>query len=537
MYAELKQGSGKQSVATTMALVRLIKDLVKDKEIGHRIVPIAPDEFRTFGMDSMFSTHKIYSPHGQNYESVDRKLLLAYKESTSGPAPARGHLRGRRRSGSTTAAGSAYATHGEYMIPFYIFYSMFGFQRTGDWFWAMADQLARGFLIGATAGRTTLTGEGLQHADGHSPLLAGTNPAVVHYDPAMAYEVGHIVRSGLERMYGSTDEHPHGENVIFYLTVYNEPLVQPKEPENLDVEGLLRGIYKVADAPESAPDGAPKVQLLGLRRRVPVGHRGRAAAGRGLGRRRRDLVGHLVERARPGRRRGRGVELPAPLGGAADAVRHGEAGGRRRTVRRGQRLHAGRPGPDRPVGAGRLPLAGHRRVRLRRHPRGGPPVLPRRRRVGGRAGARRAGRRGEVKREVVQEAFDQLPHRRPHRGRRREAGGRRRLSSARGLWRRTRGVRRAGHAPGVDVRGVSMRSRSQVARQMQRAVGDLTKVSLARMEREMPWFAELTAEQRAWIGMVLQAGYNSFIAWYRTPTPPPPLTSRSSAALRGRSPA
>jgi pyruvate dehydrogenase E1 component len=258
VYAELKQGSGKQSVATTMALVRLLKDLVKDKEIGPRIVPIAPDEFRTFGMDSMFSSHMLYSPHGQNYESVDRKLLLAYKESLLHEG-----ISEAGAMGSTTAAGSAYSTHGEYMIPFYFFYSMFGFQRTGDWIWAMADQLAKGFLIGATAGRTTLTGEGLQHADGHSPLLARTNPAVVHYDPAMAYEVGHVVRSGLERMYGSTEEHPSGENIIFYLTVYNEPLVQPKEPENLDVEGLLRGIYKVADAPESAPDGAPKVQLLG----------------------------------------------------------------------------------------------------------------------------------------------------------------------------------------------------------------------------------------------------------------------------------
>jgi pyruvate dehydrogenase E1 component len=262
VYGELKQGSGKQSVATTMALVRLLKDLVKDPEIGPRIVPIAPDEFRTFGMDSMFSTHKLYSPHGQNYESVDRKLLLAYKESPQGQLLHEG-ISEAGAMGSTTAAGSAYSTHGEYMIPFYFFYSMFGFQRTGDWIWAMADQLARGFLIGATAGRTTLTGEGLQHADGHSPLLAATNPGVVHYDPAMAYEVGHIVRSGLERMYGSTDEHPHGENVIFYVTVYNEPLVQPKEPENLDVEGLLRGIYRVADAPEAAPDNAPRVQLLG----------------------------------------------------------------------------------------------------------------------------------------------------------------------------------------------------------------------------------------------------------------------------------
>jgi pyruvate dehydrogenase E1 component len=261
VYAELKQGSGKSSVATTQALVRLVKDLIKDPDIGPRLVPIAPDEFRTFGMDSMFSTNKIYSPHGQTYESVDRKLLLAYKESAQGQLLHEG-ISEAGSIASATAAGSAYSTHGEHMIPFYIFYSMFGFQRTGDSIWAMADQLARGFLIGATAGRTTLTGEGLQHADGHSPLLAVTNPAVVHYDPALAYEVSHIVQDGLRRMYGSTEEEPNGESVIFYLTVYNEPYVQPKEPENLDVEGLLRGMYKVADAPESAPDGAPKVQLL-----------------------------------------------------------------------------------------------------------------------------------------------------------------------------------------------------------------------------------------------------------------------------------
>src|SRR6476659_5911532 len=127
----------------------------------------------------------------------------------------------------------------------------------------MADQLAKGFLIGATAGRTTLTGEGLQHADGHSPLLAATNPAVVHYDPAMAYEVGHIVRSGLERMYGSTDERPHGEDVIFYLTVYNEPLAQPAEPDDVDVEGILRGMHHVAVPPGvDGADNAPRVQLL-----------------------------------------------------------------------------------------------------------------------------------------------------------------------------------------------------------------------------------------------------------------------------------
>ncbi len=197
--------------------------------IGQRIVPIAPDEYRTFGMDSMFPSAKVYNPAGQQYESVDRKLLLSYKESAQGQMLHEG-ISEAGAMASATAAGSAYSTHGEQMIPFYIFYSMFGFQRTGDSIWAMADQLARGFLIGATAGRTTLTGEGLQHADGHSPLLALSNPAVVHYDPAFAYEISHIMRSGLERMYGTSEAHPEGENVIFYLTVYNEPVFQPEEP-------------------------------------------------------------------------------------------------------------------------------------------------------------------------------------------------------------------------------------------------------------------------------------------------------------------
>jgi pyruvate dehydrogenase E1 component len=261
MYAELKQGSGKQAIATTMALVRLLKDLMKDPEIGKRFVPIAPDEFRTFGMDSMFPTAKIYNPAGQTYESVDRKLLLTYKESAQGQMLHEGISEAGAMS-SATAAGSAYSTHGEYMIPFYIFYSMFGFQRTGDFIWAMADQMARGFLVGATAGRTTLTGEGLQHADGHSPLLAATNPAIVHYDPAMAHEVSHIVQDGLRRMYGTSEEHPHGEDVIFYLTVYNEPTVMPKEPENIDVEGLLKGIYHFAVPPAVDAENPPRVQLL-----------------------------------------------------------------------------------------------------------------------------------------------------------------------------------------------------------------------------------------------------------------------------------
>jgi pyruvate dehydrogenase E1 component len=212
----------------------------------------------------MFPTAKIYSPHGQNYDAVDRNLLLSWKESTAGQLLHEG-ISEAGAMGSVLAASTSYATHGEPMIPFYIFYSMFGFQRTGDWMWALGDQLGRGFLIGATAGRTTLTGEGLQHADGHSPLLASTNPAAVHYDPAFAYELRYIVQDGLRRMYGyGLDEtKPYGEDVFYYLTVYNEPVPQPAEPENLDVTGLLKGMYRFNEGQVADGDDAPRVQLLG----------------------------------------------------------------------------------------------------------------------------------------------------------------------------------------------------------------------------------------------------------------------------------
>ncbi|TDW94410.1 pyruvate dehydrogenase E1 component [Kribbella pratensis] len=263
VYKPLAKGSN-SPVATTMALVRLFRDLMKDPEIGDRIVPIAPDEYRTFGMDSMFPTAKIYSPHGQQYEAVDRNLLLSYKESEQGQLLHEG-ISEAGAMGSMIAAGTAYATHGEPMIPFYIFYSMFGFQRTGDSLWALGDQLGRGFLVGATAGRTTLTGEGLQHADGHSPLLASTNPAAVHYDPGFAYEVAYIVKDGLRRMYGYglDKDKPFGEDVFYYLTVYNEPVPQPAEPENLDVAGLLKGMYRFDEYQTAEGDDVPRVQLLG----------------------------------------------------------------------------------------------------------------------------------------------------------------------------------------------------------------------------------------------------------------------------------
>jgi pyruvate dehydrogenase E1 component len=201
-------------------------------------------------MDSWFPSLKIYNRNGQLYTAVDAELMLAYKESTTG------HIlhEGINEAGSVasfTAVGTSYSTHNEPMIPIYIFYSMFGFQRTGDGIWAAADQMSRGFLLGATAGRTTLTGEGLQHADGHSLLLAATNPAVIAYDPAFAFEIAHIIESGLSRMYGE-----NAENVFFYLTIYNEPYVQPPEPENFDPEGLLRGIYRYRPATESRTNTA-----------------------------------------------------------------------------------------------------------------------------------------------------------------------------------------------------------------------------------------------------------------------------------------
>ena len=251
-YDQPRKGSGKQQAATTMAFVRLVRDLMRDKEIGNRVVPIIPDEARTFGMDSFFPTAKIYNPRGQTYAAVDRTQLLAYKESEQGQILHTG-INEAGSVGAFTAVGTSFSTPGEPMIPIYIFYSMFGFQRTGDSFWAAMDQMARGFIIGATAGRTTLTGEGLQHADGHSPLLASTNPAMKIYDPAYGYEIAHIVKRGMEEMYGDDPQ-----NVMYYLTVYNEPIIQPKEPEGIDLDGIVRGLYKLKDGDGSGP----KVQLL-----------------------------------------------------------------------------------------------------------------------------------------------------------------------------------------------------------------------------------------------------------------------------------
>jgi pyruvate dehydrogenase E1 component len=253
VYDELRKGSGKQAVATTMAFVRLLKELMKDPVIGERFAPIIPDEARTFGMDSLFPTAKIYSPHGQTYDAVDRNLLLSYKESEKGQILHEG-ISESGAMGSVIAAGSAYATHGTHMIPVYVFYSMFGWQRTGDEMWLMGDQLCRGFVVGATAGRTTLTGEGLQHNDGHSLLLASVSEACVSYDCGWAFELAYVVRDALRRMYEATPEHPDGENIFYYLTIYNEPYPQPAEPADFPggtaglEDGILRGLYLYAPA-------------------------------------------------------------------------------------------------------------------------------------------------------------------------------------------------------------------------------------------------------------------------------------------------
>jgi pyruvate dehydrogenase E1 component len=253
LYDEFKPGTGSsRDVSTTMVFVRLLRQLMRDKEVGRRIVPIIPDEARTFGMDSMFKEFGIYSSMGQLYESVDAGMLLSYHESKEGQILEEG-ITESGSAASFTAAGTSYATHGEPMIPFYLFYSMFGFQRTGDLFWAFGDARGRGFALGATAGRTTLNGEGLQHQDGHSHVLASVIPNLLAYDPAFAYEVAMIVKDGLYRMYQKE------EDVFYYLTLYNENIHHPAMPDGVE-EGIVKGLYLFRAAPEKLKH---HVQLFG----------------------------------------------------------------------------------------------------------------------------------------------------------------------------------------------------------------------------------------------------------------------------------
>ncbi|HEX2383638.1 MAG TPA: pyruvate dehydrogenase (acetyl-transferring), homodimeric type [Acidimicrobiales bacterium] len=261
VFGEFDKGSGKQEVSTTMAFTRLLRNLGRDKKFGPRVVPIIPDEARTFGMDALFREFKIYASHGQKYDPVDAQLLLSYTESKDGQILEEGITEAGSTS-SFTAAGTSYATRGVPMVPFFIFYSMFGFQRVGDLLWAAADARARGFLLGATAGRTTLLGEGLQHQDGHSHLLASTVPSCEAYDPAFAYEMAAIIRHGIDRMYGPDALSP-GNAVFYYLTLYNENYVQPPKPENAELDNeIINGLYKWADAPEG-PKGRATILFSG----------------------------------------------------------------------------------------------------------------------------------------------------------------------------------------------------------------------------------------------------------------------------------
>jgi pyruvate dehydrogenase E1 component len=252
VFAEFAEGTRPdQAVSTTMAFAKLLRNLVRDPVWGRRVVPVIPDEARTFGLEVLFREVGIYAPGGQRYEPVDSKVFLSYSEKANGQLLEEG-ITEAGSMGSFTAAATSYATFGEPMIPFYVFYSMFGFQRTGDPAWAFGDARGRGFMLGGTAGRTTLNGEGLQHEDGHSQLLASVIPNILAYDPAWAYEIAVIVRAGLERMY------IRGEDIFYYLTLYNEDYPMPMLPEGVE-EGILKGLYLY----RRAERGTKQAQLFG----------------------------------------------------------------------------------------------------------------------------------------------------------------------------------------------------------------------------------------------------------------------------------
>ena len=259
LWDEFRTGSGERAVSTTMAFVRILTKLLKDKQLGRHIVPIVPDEARTFGMEALFRQCGIYSHVGQLYEPVDADQLMYYKEARDGQILEEGINEAGSMS-SFIAAGTAYANQSVYTIPFYIYYSMFGFQRIGDLIWAAADLRTRGFLVGGTAGRTTLNGEGLQHQDGHSHLLAMSVPNLQAYDPAFAYEIAVIVREGLRRMFVQK------EDIFYYLTVCNENYVQAAMPAGVD-EGILKGMYLFRSR------GARRQEALGQDAATPVGQR------------------------------------------------------------------------------------------------------------------------------------------------------------------------------------------------------------------------------------------------------------------------
>ena len=362
LFESQLQGTADREISTTMAFVRVLAALLRDKQLGPHIVPIVPDESRTFGMEGMFRQVGIYSPVGQLYQPQDSEQLMFYKEDQHGQILEEGITEAGSIS-SFIAAGTSYSTHATQMVPFYIYYSMFGYQRVGDLVWAAADCRTRGFMLGGTAGRTTLNGEGLQHEDGHSHVLFSVVPNCRAYDPTFGYEVAVIIQDGLRRMVGEQ------EDVFYYLTLMNENYRHPAMPDGAE-EGILRGMYLLRDRLRRRA-ARPAARLGDDPER---GARRRRAARVRLRRRRGRLERHLVHRAAPRRARGRALEhAPSARAGAPFRIRLGVPG--HGSGRRLHRLHPRVRRPDPPVGPGPLPSARHRRLRPQRQARGAAAVL------------------------------------------------------------------------------------------------------------------------------------------------------------------
>ena len=344
------EGSGDREFSTTMAFVRILTALMRDKNIGPRIVPIVPDEARTFGMEGMFRQVGIYSSLGQLYTPQDADQLSYYKEDKKGQILEEGINEGGAYC-SWIAAATSYANHGVQMIPFYIYYSMFGFQRIGDFAWAGGDMRARGFLLGGTAGRTTLAGEGLQHQDGHSQLVATTIPNCRAYDPCFNYELAVIIQDGLRRM--CTEQ----ESIFYYITVMNENYAHPAMPAGARRRDLARHV-----SAEDGRQGQGARAALGLGHDPARGARGRRPAAREVRHSGRRLERHELQRAAARSARRRAVERAPSRGRAAHELRRGVLRGIERAVRRRDGLHEDRLGSDPPMGAGALRRARHGRV-------------------------------------------------------------------------------------------------------------------------------------------------------------------------------
>ena len=385
-FAALLEGTQDREISTTMALVRILTTLVRDKNIGKHIVPIIPDEARTFGMEGMFRQIGIYSSVGQLYTPQDADQLMFYREDKQGQILEEG-INEAGSLCSWIAAATAYANHGVSMVPFYIYYSMFGFQRVGDFIWAAGDSRARGFLVGGTAGRTTLAGEGLQHQDGHSQLVMTAVPNCVAYDPAYAYELAVIVHDGLRRMYKEQ------ESVFYYITCMNENYVHPAMPAGAE-RGILSGMYLLQERRPGQSAG----HAVRLRHHFARGvGRGRAI-GKGLRRAGRCVLGDQLQRAAQERARGESLE-PAASDGARQGDLHTRSARRpARTVRRRHRLHEVGAGSNPPMDTGPLRRPRHRRFRPQRLPGGAAPLLRggsplcRRGRAQGARGRRQGGR-------------------------------------------------------------------------------------------------------------------------------------------------